>query len=647
MFDKLLEMKTSGELSPYLYDCVAKRIAYLPPDMQQNMLADAVIMTGVGVESADDHKNFMHIAMHVKTIVNDISIIPVSTEDLSKISSIVFEARYKHTIDTIYNFYRATRRAMQEIGLPIKKLAYPIGSGGTYPDKVRNVPKWMNAMREIYARTHRGFSFEKAFNKITVSWDVMEKQDFKGWMRYYQEDTHKKYKTANDYYQAEGDGPPLIPMRDLGRAKLPSASVPNMDMFKPDSGTEEEEKKEKLIKELKTQEDQELIELRKKQLISRLTSAERLFTGEPGFLQKFNEIMDIDAKEWLNALMVLKQNLLLARVASPSSPILEDLMTRKGNQLKHSGHIRAGNLLISLAQQPVQEPQPAQEGLPPMPEDEEFPEDGEPDAELNDKAMRDFVRMMNGEHITDGSSVEDEEDLGDIVVEAQASPASLEELVAPIPEEPKAPKPQKKPKAPMPSDDPLMGPGEDIIEVEEPADSTGPSVLEEGGDALDFALNDVTMEHVIERLELVSNIIQNREIPRQLSFADMMMGKLGIATFFPSLGEAIRSALESHQYMYTRIEEILSKLRGSLEPIRPIELTTNEELEGATEDTLEGVRQSLKESDKREKDRRDKRKKMREAKEETEVAPQPPPPPEKELTQPIEVEQAPPIRATK
>ena len=43
-----------------------------------------------------------------------------------------------------------------------------------------------------------------------------------------------------------------------------------------------------------------------------------------------------------------------------------------------------------------------------------------------------------------------------------------------------------------------------------------------------------------------------------------MMDRLGIGSFFPSLGESTRSALESNSYVSTRIEDILSKLQGSL-----------------------------------------------------------------------------------
>ena len=44
----------------------------------------------------------------------------------------------------------------------------------------------------------------------------------------------------------------------------------------------------------------------------------------------------------------------------------------------------------------------------------------------------------------------------------------------------------------------------------------------------------------------------------------MMLDSLGLAAFFPSLSEATNKALDSNNYISTRVEDILSKLRGSI-----------------------------------------------------------------------------------
>src|SRR5690606_28672195 len=83
-------------------------------------------------------------------------------------------------------------------------------------------------------------------------------------------------------------------------------------------------------------------------------------------------------------------------------------------------------------------------------------------------------------------------------------------------------------------------------------------------DAIDAALNDVTIDDVVRRLEILSAFFKKREVAKQLAIVDLMMDRLGIGSFFPSVGASTRSALESNSYVSTRIEDMLSKLQGSL-----------------------------------------------------------------------------------
>lgn len=628
MRDKLNEMMACGEVTPYLYHCCLDRLAENPPsDMQEQMLKEASIMSGVGVQSQDDHKHFMYVAMHIKPIARDIASEPLSDDQLAKLSAFVFENRALYPIDTIFNFYKATDRAMRNLDLPIKKVAYPVGlDGGNRPDQPYDVAKWIQAMREIYARVHRGFNEEQALNKVTAGWDTMEKEDFKTWKRYYTEGTQHKYKTAqvSDYYQAE-DGSPLLPLRDW-RYKMPGG--PDMNAMDLPPHIEDEKEKQRQEEEAKEAERLAKIEETRKRLISRLTSAERLATNTDADL---NETLGMGLDEWLQMLHSLKRSIQTAPMRSAASPILYDLIIRKGNQLAHQGYVKTGRALLALAQDapkapPVGDLPPPGEGAEPMGDLAEMPDAEMPDAEGDEGAMDDFLRLLNHEHLEgDESELDDTEADDELVVEAQAAP------------------PPPPPDEELPMEELVEEPP---IEVDEIAD------MPEQGDTLDTALEGITIEDVIERLELVSNIIQNREIPRQLSFADMQMGKLGIASFFPNLGEAIRSALESHQYIYTRVEDIISKLRGSVEPEREIDLTSNEKSEEATSETLESVRRKLTESEEKEKQRAEARRAKREAREAAEVAPEAAPAPEapplapEEIAGPVEVESAPPRRAT-
>jgi hypothetical protein len=133
------------------------------------------------------------------------------------------------------------------------------------------------------------------------------------------------------------------------------------------------------------------------------------------------------------------------------------------------------------------------------------------------------------------------------------------------PKPPGLPKPLGEPKpvisGPKPMDKPVAKPGSDI-EVSEK--DTGPE--HKDFDALiDAAFATLKVADIVRQLDDLSRIFKNREIARRLSIVDMMMDKLGLSSFFPSLAEATRSALESNQYCLTRIEEVRSRIGGALD----------------------------------------------------------------------------------
>jgi flagellar biosynthesis GTPase FlhF len=150
-------------------------------------------------------------------------------------------------------------------------------------------------------------------------------------------------------------------------------------------------------------------------------------------------------------------------------------------------------------------------------------------------------------------------------------------------------------------------------------------------------LDNVKVADVVKRLELVSNVLKNREIPRQLAIVDLMLDKLGIASFFPTLAEATRSALESNQYMSTRIEDVLGKLRGSLEPSEKEKIDLVSDDEKKLDKTLETVKENLSEEARKEKALKEKRRELRD--QET-VVPEKAEVP-KELEAPIPIEKLP------
>jgi hypothetical protein len=84
----------------------------------------------------------------------------------------------------------------------------------------------------------------------------------------------------------------------------------------------------------------------------------------------------------------------------------------------------------------------------------------------------------------------------------------------------------------------------------------------------------------------------------------MMLDSLGLASFFPSLSEATNKALESNNYISTRVEDIISKLRGAMET-KDIDLRGNEQ---ENNPAVQGIKNTLKQNEDKEKARKEQRK---------------------------------------
>lgn len=74
--------------------------------------------------------------------------------------------------------------------------------------------------------------------------------------------------------------------------------------------------------------------------------------------------------------------------------------------------------------------------------------------------------------------------------------------------------------------------------------------------------SDSSVADVIDILEPLARKLKEREQVRELSRADMMMEGLGIVSYFPELGEAMAKLIESDNYVSSRLEKIIGKLRG-------------------------------------------------------------------------------------
>lgn len=399
-------------------------------------------------------------------------------------------------------------------------------------------------MREIYGYAQKGLDFKDAFEKVTAEWDVMEKLDFKKWMNFYQEDAHNKYKIAQLKSSLIDNGHgSFVPNVDVLRAGLPFRQ-PDMTPYSKVTNWDENS----------ADVEQKQVEIKKKiqALIGRLSSAERIATN-PDVQIALKKCIDMPLQEWLSMLQQLKREIQLAPMRASSASLLVDIVYKNANKIAAAGNRNAAVLLLKVAQ--VVPGVGMGGGLPAM-NPVDVPMGGQPVAPEEDKdAIQEFLKNMNGDisSVDDDDDDEEEEDeTATITVQAQAAPPEAVPAPAPEPEE--------------------LAVTED--ELAPPAAPAGPATApiaapEQGGgdvpDVIDLALENVKLTDVVARLEGIASLFKNRQIARQLSIVDLMMDKIGIAPFFPTLAEAMRSALESNQYCQSRVEEILAKLRGTME----------------------------------------------------------------------------------
>lgn len=134
------------------------------------------------------------------------------------------------------------------------------------------------------------------------------------------------------------------------------------------------------------------------------------------------------------------------------------------------------------------------------------------------------------------------------------------------------------------------------VKIEEPAKSMTDIVNDNAGNivpipninlnnsnisAPDFT--DSSLNSAISKLEEVNKILAERALVRALASCDIILGQLGLASFFPQLAEAQTKLLDSYQYASSRVSTTLSQMRGGQmdKPIKKDEdvIEVSEELE--------------------------------------------------------------------
>ena len=499
------------------------------------------------------------------------------------------------------------RSTLQTIGYPNYE--------GDEPLPQFDLQKWMHALKEIHIKAHFG-TREGAIKTVIGSWDRMEQRNFLDWMKYYESGDILKYKKAqNAYFESS------IPGYHLPVGFRPPAPIMSSPTDIPAQAQEIVQSKPD---ELPEAEKRKLVEDLRKRLMGRLNAAEKLLTSTTGHMFAGPEF-----EKLLIAISDLKRQIQLVNRVSKSASIQSaiDLIIRQANILTAQGAPNAAAFMVKLAQQtpgagqaqwgdiPMAGSQPQGLGSLPnnMPAPQNLglqPDDGYGNGDDAPKdGLAGFMANLNG----DQSEADDDIDLGDdvemddaddsislddadddLVVEAQMLPEE------PHPEMPRRPRPERR----EPDLKPVGRP--DAIGDQHPGNGQKEPTKDHIDGIIDAAFAGVKTSDLIEKLNDIANIFRNREISRQLSIADMMMARLGINQYFPELAEVQNKNLESGNYILTRLETVLSRLRGTLDK-KEIDLDADER---QVSPEAAGLASSLKQKDDQEKARKDMKKQL-------------------------------------
>jgi hypothetical protein len=483
-----------------------------------------------------------------------------------------------------------------------------IGDKKAYPnyDQYQNMPpqhdvnKWLMAVKNLHYKQKAGLPFKEAVKIAVTGWPKMEIYDFLNWLRFHEEGAHMKYKFAQVWYENGQPGYFLHVKPD-----------PTPEPTPPTDGQAVNDAREEAARQ---EEKRSVIEKQRQKIIGRLDSAEKLLRSPEG-----QQFAGPELENLMEAIYSLKKKVQLVNKLSVSTRLYEDMIVREGNVLKRNGFNKAANVLYSLAQTPGQSgeqatgtpggatptdtpppPDPSGAGNPGAPGGLPAQPPGTPSAQTpvggdqnkdqppapalppeppQPAGIKGFIERMNEGSQTDNTEADDELEVHDseemlMVTEAQIAPppaaippAALEDV--PLTD---APAPERNPPAFIPpkAEKPDAPATEEPLEVTEddvptPDGGTAPSPIASNFDSqIDSAFKNVTVADVVAKLEDISKSYKTREMPRQLGIVDMMLDSLGLASMFPSLSEAQNKALEANNYISTRVDDILAKLRGAM-----------------------------------------------------------------------------------
>jgi len=533
-----------------------------------------------------------------------------------------------------------------------EKKAYPNFDQYSYIPGQHDMQKWLMSVKDIYYKQKAGLPYKEAIRQSTQGWKKMEIYDFLNWLRFHEEGSHMKYKFAQVWYENGQPGYFLHIKKDTPEDEQQASDGAAVDKARQES----EQKAEKKA----------IIEAQRKKIIGRLDSVEKLLRSREGHIFADSELENLmDAIFTLKKKIQLVNKLSVSTRLYEDMIVREaNVLSRNGfikaaDMLYSVAQTPAASAELGAvppSDSPADPSGAGQTGTTGGPSAGLTPSPNDPTQAGNQNntppasalagpsgppattgstpsilpvkppvpdAINAFFKNMEGEPDDSKDKTKADDDNLEVndndqelmVTEAQAlapggpPAAALEDI--PLTDEPPAERgnpvnPSDLAPAPLEVEEPdeKLEVTEKDIPLPEGADIAVPQTS--GFDAkMDEMLANVTMSEIVAELEDLAKIFKIREIPRRLAIVDMMLDGKGLASFFPQLSEAQNKALDSNNYISTRVEEILSKLRGSIKT-KDIDLEGGDRQEMSPE--ISGVKNKLEQDAAKEKKRKDMRK---------------------------------------
>jgi hypothetical protein len=480
------------------------------------------------------------------------------------------------------------------------KQSYPTFNYDLEVTPPRDISKWVATTEQVYRQGNFGIGKYKAIEQLTKNWDQDEKYDYLSWLRYYENGDHLKYKNAN--FQS-GNGY-FIPMEAFSNPNITAKNVVlDFDAMKQkvedessaiDAAQAEAYKKkeeERAAADLE-QKRKEKVEKTRKQIISRLDSLERLVRSHDGQALIGNEF-----SEFFKSILDLKTR--LHTIKASSLKLIDSLIIREANILTHRGFTKSASIIKNALlegqdaiidvvdhQKPIAYSgvgvmnAPVAGYMSSMVVNEGKSIDTSPLLQMVDEFCADDMI----EDVYEGDDSDFEDEIEDIIVNAQAAPEATQTPATP----PATPAVKTK-------EDILATPSSLVPEEQKSKDIDS---------MLNSLFSQVTLADITAKGDAIAAVLKLRELPRQLSMFDMMLSSKGLSGYFPELSEMQNSALDFHNYAGTRIDKILMRLKGSTD--QPIDLRKTNVVDNSPETTA--LRDKLKTEQDAEAKRKEKRK---------------------------------------